>query len=268
MSREQSGRSSSQASDVVIVIDDDDDPVQDEDDTSSDEAFGMSDHDLQRSQQALRSSLTSSFPMSSGSLGNDGSITSGSSRPVSMMARRSIPFSEQEKRQSSSSSQQRLPLVAVPRSPAVQASSSQQQTSTTFSLSNPVQQSSSQVSSRTTNVQSNLINRNNNVPNRITRDSQRSIDHSLDTQRSPVVGSSSNNNWTENSDQQPRPTRASRPTTRNISTKRTRRTLWLKEIMKYQRSTELLIPRLPFQRVVREIGLKVANDRGCGLLWK
>ena len=35
-------------------------------------------------------------------------------------------------------------------------------------------------------------------------------------------------------------------------------TVALREIRKYQRSTELLLPRLPFQRVVREIAQRVA----------
>ncbi len=41
-------------------------------------------------------------------------------------------------------------------------------------------------------------------------------------------------------------------------------TVALREIRKYQRSTELLIRKLPFARVVREIGEKCNQNRGEG----
>ena len=37
-------------------------------------------------------------------------------------------------------------------------------------------------------------------------------------------------------------------------------TVALREIRKYQKSTELLIARLPFQRVVREVALELKGD--------
>ncbi|KIJ20246.1 hypothetical protein PAXINDRAFT_33290, partial [Paxillus involutus ATCC 200175] len=50
-------------------------------------------------------------------------------------------------------------------------------------------------------------------------------------------------------------------------------TLALREIRKYQRSTDLLLRRLPFSRVVREIALDMLTDtnidRGdTGLRWQ
>mmetsp|Transcript_44500 Transcript_44500/g.115694 ORF Transcript_44500/g.115694 Transcript_44500/m.115694 type:complete len:133 (+) Transcript_44500:232-630(+) len=41
----------------------------------------------------------------------------------------------------------------------------------------------------------------------------------------------------------------------------------LMEIRRYQRSTELLLRRLPFARLVREVGLKLAR-RGVELRWQ
>uniref|UniRef100_A0A0B6Y6R1 Core Histone H2A/H2B/H3 domain-containing protein n=1 Tax=Arion vulgaris TaxID=1028688 RepID=A0A0B6Y6R1_9EUPU len=42
----------------------------------------------------------------------------------------------------------------------------------------------------------------------------------------------------------------------------------LQEIRKYQKSTELLIRKLPFSRLVKEIGTKVRLNAVTGLLWQ
>ncbi|KAI0702906.1 histone-fold-containing protein, partial [Cytidiella melzeri] len=49
-------------------------------------------------------------------------------------------------------------------------------------------------------------------------------------------------------------------------------TVALREIRKYQKSTDLLIRKLPFSRIVREIALDMMTDMneysGAGLLWQ
>ncbi|KAF2107584.1 histone-fold-containing protein [Lophiotrema nucula] len=45
-------------------------------------------------------------------------------------------------------------------------------------------------------------------------------------------------------------------------------TVALREIRKYQKSTELLLLKLPFQRVVREIAQNMAADPGEALRWQ
>ncbi|KAG2378077.1 hypothetical protein C9374_008699 [Naegleria lovaniensis] len=247
----------------VIVIDDDDDA--DDSDEGIDEGYGLSDFDLQRSEQAL---------IRSSSLDNSVNIRTTN---VRMVARRSVPFTEQEQSQASSSdSQQRLPMITVPLNPSVQP-----QPPPTFSLPNTLHHSVRTTSSSSRNV----------VQNSVNRESQRNIDpRSMDTIQSPVVASSSlsldrqrptrtssHNSSSNSTTPQSRVTSgqvagktlpSKDPRKSNQTTKKRKRTKWLKEIRKYQKSTELLIPRLPFQRLVREIGLKVASERGFGLLWK
>lgn len=45
-----------------------------------------------------------------------------------------------------------------------------------------------------------------------------------------------------------------------LPVRRVRKTKWLREVRKYQKSTELLVRKLPFQRVVREIGQEAKPD--------
>ncbi|KPV73769.1 uncharacterized protein RHOBADRAFT_16612, partial [Rhodotorula graminis WP1] len=42
----------------------------------------------------------------------------------------------------------------------------------------------------------------------------------------------------------------------------------LKEIRMYQKSTDLLVKKLPFARVVREIAMDIAEEEGVGLRWQ
>ena len=62
----------------------------------------------------------------------------------------------------------------------------------------------------------------------------------------------------------PRKKLATKATRRPVNPVRTHRfrpgTVALRQIRKYQKSTELLIRKLPFQRLVREIGQQFKND--------
>ena len=62
------------------------------------------------------------------------------------------------------------------------------------------------------------------------------------------------------------PTGKSRPRVNKRKLKKPRRyrpgTVALREIVRYQKSTELLIRKLPFQRLVREVSQEVSKDLG------
>ena len=62
------------------------------------------------------------------------------------------------------------------------------------------------------------------------------------------------------------PTGKSRPRVNKRKLKKPRRyrpgTVALREIIRYQKSTELLIRKLPFQRLLREISQQVCLDKG------
>ncbi|KAF8897627.1 histone-fold-containing protein [Infundibulicybe gibba] len=72
----------------------------------------------------------------------------------------------------------------------------------------------------------------------------------------------------------PRPSTAAAPARAPEKQKRRFRpgTVALREIRKYQKSTDLLIQKLPFSRVVREITLSMTTDMGnydvAGLRWQ
>lgn len=67
---------------------------------------------------------------------------------------------------------------------------------------------------------------------------------------------------------------ASSPTTDDVPSRRKRRyrpgTLALREIRRYQRNTDLLISKLPFSRLVREIALSLLplNQQAAGIRWQ